>query len=117
MIRWFIRGLRGGVRTTRWPAGEATGSTDTHSLVLPSSNSLSRNRALALQAACPTGALELEARDGQQTLVLRQARCILCGACTKGDAFRFSCQVDTAQRSTAELTHTIPIEKEGKNGD
>jgi len=77
---WFLRGLRRGVVTTRYPAGPLEEWTAS----LPSapafhSELLTADLANRLQAACPAGAL----RHEPPTLVLDLGACTGCGACAR----------------------------------
>jgi formate hydrogenlyase subunit 6/NADH:ubiquinone oxidoreductase subunit I len=77
MTLWFIRGLRRGVVTTRYPARP-----DPSARFLPTPpafrpRALTRETAGRLAAACPGGALRVDDR----TLVYDVGRCTACGRC------------------------------------
>jgi dissimilatory sulfite reductase (desulfoviridin) alpha/beta subunit len=77
---WFIRGLRRGVVTTRYPARP-----DDSAIWLPTPpafrpHALTRQLAARLVEVCPSGALLAE--DGEPGLLLFDVgRCTACGRC------------------------------------
>jgi hypothetical protein len=77
MPLWFVRGLRRGVVTTRYPArpDPSARSLPTPPAFLP--GALTRDVASSLVAICPSRAL---ARDGD-TLVFDVGACTACGRC------------------------------------
>lgn len=77
MAFWFIRGLRNGVVTTRYP-----GSNDSLGLSLPTppafhTDGLDRQLAARLVQVCPNGSLRLEGPE----LVVDLGLCTACGRC------------------------------------
>lgn len=77
---WFLRGLRRGVVTTRYPAGQL----DRWTVALPSAPAfdpalLSDELAARLAAVCPSGAL----RHDPGTLVVDLGSCTGCGRCVE----------------------------------
>jgi Ni,Fe-hydrogenase III small subunit/ferredoxin len=100
---WVLRGLRGGVATTRWPRrpdpyadgwrGPAT--------VRPGAGAAPEASAL-----CPTGAIGI--RDGSVTV--DQGRCILCGRCMteRPDAFAWSAGA-TGDRAAAVTRQALIV--------
>lgn len=104
---WFLRGIRRGVVTTRYPA-----QPDASAAGLPSPPAFRTARltvelAERLAAACPTGALR---RDGSD-LLLDVAACTGCGRCSDigGDAVVPSGEFELASRDRAALLKRIPI--------
>ncbi|MGH9170769.1 MAG: hypothetical protein ACRD0Z_07850 [Acidimicrobiales bacterium] len=79
MAFWFLRGVRRGIVTTRYPARDDASSGD-----LPTPPSFLQSRlgtatARRLVAVCPSGALQL---DGDE-LVYDVGRCTACGLCER----------------------------------
>lgn len=104
---WFLRGLRRGVVTTRYPA-----SVDEWAVTLPSapafhSEQLSGELADRLQAACPTGAL----RHEPNVLVVDLGHCTGCGRCVQVShgAVIDSGEFLLATRDRQALVKHIPI--------
>lgn len=105
---WFLRGLRRGVVTTRYPAGEL----DEWTVRLPSAPAfhptlLTDDLADRLEAACPPGALTHE-RD---VLVLDLGACTGCGHCLGAGhrAVEASGEFLLAARDRGDLIKHIPI--------
>ena len=103
---WFLRGIRKGVVTTRYPARPDSSA---HALPSPPafhSDLLTTELADRLAAACP-GALT---RDGSD-LVLDLGACTGCGACIEigGDAAAPSGAFELATRDRDALVKRIPI--------
>jgi dissimilatory sulfite reductase (desulfoviridin) alpha/beta subunit len=101
---WFLRGLRKGVVTTRYPA-----KVDGWARELPSppafrSDRLTTELADELVAICPSRALRRD--DG--ALVLDLGACTGCGRCY-GDAARPSGEFELAARDRRALLKRIPI--------
>jgi ferredoxin len=111
---WFIRGIRRGVVTTRYPARP-----DEFARFLPTPPSF-RPRALTgeaadrLAAACPSGALS---RD-DAALVFDVGRCTACGRCAAeaSDAATSSGEFELAATSRSVLIKTIPLHGPGGDG-
>jgi len=82
---WVLRGLRGGIATTRWPSRPDPYADSWHG---PAAVRPGAGPAPGVSGLCPTGAIE--DRDG--TVALDQGRCILCGRCVTGrpDVFEWS---------------------------
>lgn len=110
MPLWFIRGLRRGVVTTRYPARpeESAAFLPTPPAFRP--RALTGETADHLAATCPSGALR---RDGD-ALVFDVGRCTACGRCeaeaphaaTPSGAF------ELAATSRSVLIKTIPLRLE-----
>jgi len=81
MAIWFLRGLRRGVVTTRYPKTVDAWTADLPSV--PAFHSASLTIALADRVAgiCPSGALRREAGD----LIVDLGRCAGCGRCWRAD--------------------------------
>ena len=78
MSRWVIRGLRTGVVTTRYPAGEE--NTPGTSPGLPQAMACDNAMGETLLSRCPMGALIRE----DDNVAVNQARCIHCYRCSRG---------------------------------
>jgi len=110
MTLWFIRGLRRGVVTTRYPARP-----DASARFLPAPPAF-RPRALTaatadlLAATCPSGALRREER----TLLFDVGRCTACGRCAAAapDAVTSSGAFELAATSRSVLIKEIPLRGE-----
>ena len=110
MTLWFIRGLRRGVVTTRYPARP-----DESARFLPTPPAF-RPRALTRQAAdrlagtCPSGALRL---DGA-ALLFDVGKCTACGRCAAEapDAVTSSGAFELAATSRSVLIKTIQLRGE-----
>lgn len=111
---WFLRGLRRGVVTTRYPA-----SVDAWTSALPSppafhSRRLTRELAGRLEDACPAGALWRE--DG--ALVVDLGACTGCGRClaVDADAVRASGAFLLASQRRDGLRKRVPILGDDRDG-
>jgi hypothetical protein len=109
MALWFLRGLRRGVVTTRYPATPA----DSWTADLPSPpefypDRLTYELADRLVVACPSQALR---RDGVD-LAVDVGACTGCGRCLSvaGEAARPSGHTELAARDRASLVKRIRIE-------
>ena len=107
MVAWPYRGLRRGVVTSRYPR-----VVDTWTRGLPSPPSfrpdlLTRQLASRLSAACPAGALTVEAGD----LLVDLGRCTACGRCIElGEgAAAPSGEFLLATRDRRSLVKRVPI--------
>ncbi len=107
MTLWFIRGIRRGVVTTRYPARP-----DASARFLPAPpafrpRALTRVTAGRLVSACPTGALRLDDR----TLVYDVGRCTACGRCAAEapDAVQSSGEFELAATARSVLIKRIPL--------
>jgi hypothetical protein len=104
---WFLRGLRNGVVTTRYPK-----AVDPWAWSLPTpprfrSELLTPALADRLVEVCPSGALQR--RD--DALVLDLGRCSACGRCRElgGSAIVPSGEFELAARRRATLLKRVPI--------
>ena len=108
---WFLRGLRKGVVTTRYPAER-----DIWAAQLPTppafrSRLLTIELAERLAACCSSGALRREGSD----LVLDLGACTACGRCAEvgGEAVVRSGEFELAARDRRALVKRIPIGGDG----
>jgi hypothetical protein len=102
MTLWFLRGLRRGVVTTRYPARP-----DASAASLPTPpgfrpQALSRDRADRLVAACPSRALARE-RD---ELIFDVGACTACGRCQE-EAPDAVCASGVFELAAAERVHLL----------
>jgi hypothetical protein len=113
MTLWFLRGLRRGVVTTRYPA-----QPDSSAAYLPTppvfhADVLDRALADRLSAICPSRALQ---REGD-VLVFDVGACTACGRCqdaAPGAAGR-SGEFELAATSRAHLVKRIPLLREARS--
>jgi ferredoxin-like protein FixX len=110
MPLWFVRGLRRGVVTTRYPARPDSSA---HLLPTPPAfrlDALTREIANQLVAICPSRAL---ARDGD-TLVFDVGACTACARCREHapDAATTSGVFELASAERAALVKRIPLATE-----
>jgi formate hydrogenlyase subunit 6/NADH:ubiquinone oxidoreductase subunit I len=109
MPLWFVRGLRRGVVTTRYPASPDASARD---LPVPPAfrpTQLDRATADRLCAICPSRALR---RDGD-ALVYDVGACTACGRCQQAapEAVTTSGEFELAATSRADLVKRIPLRK------
>jgi formate hydrogenlyase subunit 6/NADH:ubiquinone oxidoreductase subunit I len=113
MTLWFIRGIRRGVVTTRYPArpDDSARSLPTPPAFRP--RALTRETAARLEGVCPSGALLL---DGD-SLLFDVGRCTACGRCAAEapHAVLPSGAFELAATARSALVKTIPIR--GRNDD
>jgi hypothetical protein len=107
MVPWFVRGLRKGIVTTRYPA-----TVDVWTRDLPTPPAFHSRRLTAAMAdrlvdGCPAGALE---RDGAE-LVVDLGRCTGCGRCIEsgGDTVSRSGAFLLASTNREALIKRVPI--------
>ena len=107
MPLWFVRGLRRGVVTTRYPArpDSSAASLPTPPAFRP--DQLTREAADRMVAVCPSNALER--RD--DTLVFDVGACTACGRCagTAPSAVGSSGEFELATTDRSALIKKIPI--------
>jgi len=113
MTLWFVRGLRRGVVTTRYPARP-----DESAALLPSPpafrpRALTEDTARRLVQACPGGALQL-ARNA--ALLFDVGRCTACGRCAAAapDAVTRSGAWELAASTRSVLIKEIPLRGEAR---
>jgi NAD-dependent dihydropyrimidine dehydrogenase PreA subunit len=107
MPLWFLRGLRRGVVTTRYPARP-----DSSAAALPTppafrSGQLTRDVADRIVAVCPSAAL---ARRGD-VLIFDAGTCTACGRCGEAapDAVTSSGEWELTATARSDLIKEIPI--------
>jgi hypothetical protein len=107
MSVWFLRGLRRGIVTTRYPVRP-----EPSTLVLPSPPAfrpelLSRDLVDAMAGSCPSAALRRE----NGWLVYDVGACTACGRCyaVAGPAATPSGQIELAATHRSQLIKRIPI--------
>lgn len=107
MALWFLRGIRRGIVTSRYPAGPDPSASD-----LPTPPAIDRRRltpeiAARLAASCPSGAVHL----GETDLVLDIGACTGCGRCARAapDVVRPSGVWELAATGRDDLKKRIPI--------
>jgi len=83
MSRWIARGLKSGIRTTRFPDPQVTGEEEAPSAVRVRWQGLTPDQALAVAGRCPTAALEASGTALAGELRFDAGACILCGRCTR----------------------------------
>ncbi|HEX4088985.1 MAG TPA: hypothetical protein VHZ33_09710 [Trebonia sp.] len=110
MTLWFIRGLRRGVVTTRYPARP-----DASAASLPTPpgfrpQELTPQTADRLVGVCPSGAL----RRGGSVLIYDIGRCTACGRCAAEapHAVTTSGEFELATTARSTLIKNIPIRGE-----
>jgi len=104
---WFLRGIRRGVVTTRYPARPEPSAAQLPTPPAFRSDRLTVELAERLAEACPAGALR---RDGPD-LVLDLAGCTCCGRCSEvgGEAVVVSGEFELATRDRGALVKRIPV--------
>ena len=114
MTLWFVRGIRRGVVTTRYPArpDESAGFLPTPPAFRP--QALTREIADRLAVTCPSGALT---RDGH-TLVFDVGKCTACGKCAAEapHAVTSSGAWELAATARSVLIKKIPLLGPGGDG-
>jgi len=110
MPLWFVRGIRRGVVTTRYPARP-----DASARFLPTppafrASALTSVTADRLVACCPSGAL----RRDDRTLIYDVGRCTACGRCAAEApaAVQSSGEFELAATARSELIKRIPLREE-----
>jgi ferredoxin-like protein FixX len=112
MTLWFLRGLRRGVVTTRYPAQPDNSAAHLPTPPLFHPESLDQTLADRLSAICPSHALHREA----DTLVFDVGACTACGRCQEaaGQAVNPSRQFELTATSRAHLVKRIPLLREAR---
>jgi hypothetical protein len=110
MTLWFIRGLRRGVVTTRYPARPDASAAGLPTPPAFRRGAIDRAQADRLAALCPSRALR---RDGD-TLVFDVGACTACGRCQQaaGPAVTASGEFELAATTRAHLVKRIPLQAE-----
>lgn len=112
MPLWFVRGLRRGVVTTRYPARPDPSASGLPTPPAFWPDALTREVADGLVAICPSHAL---GRDGD-TLVFDVGGCTACGQCQRQapDAARSSGAFELAATARSTLVKRIPLAGEAR---
>jgi hypothetical protein len=107
MPLWFVRGLRRGVVTTRYPARPDASARELPTPPAFRPDGLSREIADRLVAICPSRAL---AREGD-TLVFDVGACTACGRCREHEpgAVTASGVFELATTTRSALVKRIPL--------
>jgi formate hydrogenlyase subunit 6/NADH:ubiquinone oxidoreductase subunit I len=107
MPLWFVRGLRRGVVTTRYPARPDASATSLPTPPAFRSRQLTREAADRMVAVCPSSALS---RQGD-TLVFDVGACTACGKCAEAapQAVVSSGEFELATTARSALIKKIPI--------
>ena len=110
MTLWFLRGLRRGVVTTRYPARPDSSAASPPTPPLFRAEALDRGLADRLSAVCPSRALRREA----DVLVFDVGACTACGRCqdAAAGAVTASGEFELAATSRAQLIKRIPLLRE-----
>jgi ferredoxin len=112
MTLWFLRGIRRGVVTTRYPArpDEFAEYLPTPPVFRP--DALTKQEADHLAAVCPSRALA----RGQDVLVYDVGRCTACGRCAAEapSAAAPSHVWELATRDRSALIKEIPLRRESR---
>jgi len=120
MTLWFVRGLRRGVVTTRYPARPEESARFLPGPPAFRPGALTRETAGRLAGACPSGALRLAESEGQAdggALLFDVGRCTACGRCAAEapQAVTSSGAFELAATSRSVLIKEIPLR--GRNDD
>jgi ferredoxin len=112
MTLWFLRGLRSGVVTTRYPVDPEPSAARLPSPPVFRRDRLTSRLVEALVEVCPSRAL---LRDGR-SLVYDVGACTGCGRCLEvaGEAARPSGRIELAATQREQLVKRIPIVEEDR---
>jgi Fe-S-cluster-containing hydrogenase component 2 len=107
MPLWFIRGLRRGVVTTRYPARPELSAADLPTPPAFRPQHLSRDLADRLCGVCPSRALRRE----DDMLIFDVGACTACGRCREAapEAVTASGEFELAATARAHLVKRIPL--------
>jgi formate hydrogenlyase subunit 6/NADH:ubiquinone oxidoreductase subunit I len=112
MPLWFVRGLRRGVVTTRYPARPEPSAADLPTP--PTFHALRMGRELAdrLCGVCPSRALRRE----DNVLIFDVGACTACGRCREAapEAVTASGEFELATTVRAHLLKRIPLLRDGR---
>jgi ferredoxin-like protein FixX len=110
MTLWFVRGLRRGVVTTRYPARPDESATHLPTPPAFRADQLTRQAADELVALCPSRALRRDAA----VLVFDVGACTACGRCeaAAGPAIMASHEFELAATDRCVLIKRIPLRGE-----
>jgi len=110
MTLWFVRGIRRGIVTTRYPARPEESARFLPAPPAFRPRELNRETADRLALACPSGALTRDA----DALVFDVGRCTACGRCAAeaSEAVTPSGAFELATTSRGALVKRIPLRAE-----
>ena len=110
MTLWFLRGLRRGVVTTRYPARPDGSAADLPTPPVFRADALDSELADRLVAVCPSHALRRDA----DMLVFDVGACTACGRCQEagGSAAAPCGEFELAATSREHLVKRIPLSRE-----
>jgi Ni,Fe-hydrogenase III small subunit/ferredoxin len=113
MSRWIAKGLRTGIRTTRFPQAGVRGEEGAPSAIRLRWQGLTAVEGLEAAAICPTSAIETSGTAEEGELRFDAGACILCGRCTRRfpDAFTPVENPRVAVRSRDQLRTTLRWER------
>lgn len=117
MTLWFLRGIRRGVVTTRYPARPEESAAFLPTPPAFRARVLTRETAGRLARTCPSGALHVAAGEGDGgTLVFDVGRCTACGRCgaEAPHAVTASGAFELAATSRSVLIKNIPLRGEAR---
>jgi ferredoxin len=120
MTLWFLRGIRRGVVTTRYPTRPDESARFLSARFLPTPpafrpHALTRETADRLAGTCPSGALHVVQGEGDgDVLVFDVGRCTACGRCAAEapHAVTSSGAFELAATTRSVLIKTIPLRGE-----
>jgi formate hydrogenlyase subunit 7 len=109
MSRWILRGLRTGIKTTRFPGHELIGEEGSPSTVQLRWQGLTPAGALTAAAICPTSAIEAAGNESAGELRFDAGACIMCGRCARVLPAAFTTHPDprVAVRDRQQLRATV----------
>jgi ferredoxin len=112
MTLWFVRGIRRGVVTTRYPAWPDSSAAHLPTPPAFQPEALTRQAADQLIGTCPSGALR---RDGG-VLVYDVGACTACGRCAAEapHAVTTSGEFELAATDRSVLIKRIPLRREAR---
>jgi Ni,Fe-hydrogenase III small subunit/ferredoxin len=107
---WVVRGLRGGVATTRWPRRPDTYADSWRGPVTVRAGA---GAVTGVAGLCPAGAIG----DGDGTVRVDQGKCILCGRCVgeRPDVFAWSAGA-TGPRAAAVTRQALIVPEAPETG-
>jgi hypothetical protein len=110
MPLWFVRGLRRGIVTTRYPAGPDRCAADLPTPPAFRAHLLDAELADRLSRVCPSQALRRE----DDTLIFDVGACTACGRCRAAapEAVTASGEFELAATARADLVKRIPLPRE-----
>ncbi|HVC38823.1 MAG TPA: hypothetical protein VNH20_02460 [Candidatus Dormibacteraeota bacterium] len=94
MSRWLTRGLRSGVRTTRFPDPGEAGEEGAASSVRLRWQALAPAQALVAARDCPTTAIEASGTESVGEMRFDAGACIMCGRCSRAFPEAFTAAPD-----------------------